>query len=360
MAIGTTAAILGSAAIGAGASVMSSNAQKSAAKSAANTASQTADQQTALHRDIFNQQVQLNEPFRQADIQRQNMLLEMFGGTPVGQPQAAGAQPGNAFAQGSQGQPDYAAYVNNSGGLSNAFNTLSAANENHIMQQGYDWNGNGRVDGGEYGGFHYDRHGQGEGRLMPMVGASTPPNNYVGSAALTNGNALSKQPVQDVITTATPTAANPANPAANDAAGLAPTVDPSVAGADRFNNSLFNAAFTNDFNRDRDRIDNALANSGLQFSGARMNAIENSRADNFGNALSNYTNLMAGFPTSSQATNAMTNAAGAYGANASNAMGNAANASMQSAYARGDANANAFNGVGNALGFGLGAFSLGK
>lgn len=352
MAIGTTAAILGSAAIGAGASLASSSAQRSAAKSAANTAANTADQQTALYRDIFNRQVELNEPFRQADIQRQNMLLELFGGDPVGQPQAAAGNPTNALSQYAQSQPDYAAYVNDNAGLTNALRTLSAPNQRHIANQGFDRNGNGQIEPAEFGEFHYVNHGQMEQRSLPMISASTPGDNYVGTAAIAGGNALDKKPVQDVITTA--------NGATNDTGGLAPTVDPSVAGADRFNNSLFNAAFTNDFNRDRDRIDNALANSGLQFSGARMNAVENSRAQNFGNALSNYTNLLAGFPTTSQATNAMTNAAGAYGANAANAMGNAANAAMQSAYARGDANANAFNGVGNALGFGLGAFSLGK
>jgi hypothetical protein len=361
MAIGTTAAILGSAAIGAGSSLISANQQRQAAKGAANTAAQTADQQTALHRDIFNQQVQLNEPFRQADIQRQNMLLELFGGDPVGQ-----AQAGQSAQAGTAQRPNYAGYINNSPGLSNAFATLSPQNQNYVRSQGFDRNGDGQIDSGEYGEFHFTRHGQQEGRQMPLMPANAgiASVNALGPNAATNNAAYvgalpgvdNKLPVQDQITTAQASQAG-ATDAGQPGLGLGPTVDPSVAGADRFNQSMFNAAFTNEFNRDRDRIDNALANQGLQFSGARMNAVENARAANFGNALSNYTNLLAGFPTTSPATNAMTSAAGAYGANASNAMGNAANAAMQSAYQRGNATSNAIGGVGNAIGFGLGAMT---
>ena len=360
MGIGTGAAILGSAAIGAGSSLIGANQQRQAAQSAANTAQQTADQQTALYRDIFNQQVQLNEPFRQADIQRQNMLLELFGGDPVGQPQSA--QPG-AGQVGAAPAPNYAGYVNNSPGLSNAFATLSPQNQSYIRSQGFDRDGDGQISAPEYGEFHFARHGMQEGRQMPMLQASEGVGTVAFNAATNNAayvgaipGADNKLPVQDQITTAQATQTG-ATDAAQPGLGLGPTVDPSIAGADRFNQSLFNAAFTNEFNRDRDRIDNALANQGLQFSGARMNAVENARAANFGNALSNYTNLLAGFPTTSPATNAMTSAAGAYGANAANAMGNAANAAMQSAYQRGDATSNAIGGVGNALGFGLGAMT---
>jgi hypothetical protein len=349
------------AGIGAGSSIISANQQRQAAKGAANTAAQTADQQTALHRDIFNQQVQLNEPFRQADIQRQNMLLELFGGDPVGQ-----AQAGQSAQAGTAQLPNYAGYINNSPGLSNAFATLSPQNQNYVRSQGFDRNGDGQIDSGEYGEFHFTRHGQQEGRQMPLMPANAGASgvNALGPNAATNNAAYvgalpgvdNKLPVQDQITTAQASQTS-ATDAGQPGLGLGPTVDPSVAGADRFNQSLFNAAFTNEFNRDRDRIDNALANQGLQFSGARMNAVENARAANFGNALSNYTNLLAGFPTTSPATNAMTSAAGAYGANASNAMGNAANAAMQSAYQRGNATSNAIGGVGNAIGFGLGAMT---
>jgi hypothetical protein len=208
MAIGTTAAILGSAAIGAGSSLISANQQRQAAKGAANTAAQTADQQTALHRDIFNQQVQLNEPFRQADIQRQNMLLELFGGDPVGQ-----AQAGQSAQAGTAQRPNYAGYINNSPGLSNAFATLSPQNQNYVRSQGFDSNGDGQIDSGEYGEFHFTRHGQQEGRQMPLMPANAgtlPGVNAMGPNAATNNAAYvgalpgvdSKLPVQDQITTA--------------------------------------------------------------------------------------------------------------------------------------------------------------
>lgn len=339
MAIGTTAAILGSAAIGAGASIAQGNSQRRAASTAANAARDTSDAQTRLYRDIFNQQRQDLEPFRQYELQRANAIGELFGFDPVGQPAAANTNvPGGS-------QPDANAlmrYINNGGAPS--------------------FGGFGGFTGGNPASLAVSRFADGP------VGYATPggvPTDAIASMAPTGApdrsavlNALrDKLPVQDAVSAAQ------AQPTAANDGGLAPTLDPSVAGADRFNNSAFNAIFTNNFNRDTDRIDASLGNE--VFNGARTNAIENSRANNFQNAFGQYINTMMGTP-STPATNSSVNAAGAYGANAGNAIGAAGNAAMQSAYARGNASSNMINGLAGAAGWGItslskpgGSFSIG-
>lgn len=72
MAIGTAAAILGSAVIGG--AVASRGASK-----AARAQQQAADQAAQVQRETFERQVELQEPFRQAGITSQNELMRMLG-----------------------------------------------------------------------------------------------------------------------------------------------------------------------------------------------------------------------------------------------------------------------------------------
>jgi hypothetical protein len=72
MAIGTAAAIIGSAAIGAAAS-------SRGASKAARAQQQAADQAAQLQRETFERQVELQEPFRQAGITSQNEMLRLLG-----------------------------------------------------------------------------------------------------------------------------------------------------------------------------------------------------------------------------------------------------------------------------------------
>ena len=102
MAIGTAAAILGSAVIGG--TIASRGASRSA-----RAQTQAADQAAQVQRDIFERQTELQEPFRQAGITSQNELLRLLGlggeaGTPgygsIGAPFTAEqmqADPGYAF-----------------------------------------------------------------------------------------------------------------------------------------------------------------------------------------------------------------------------------------------------------------------
>lgn len=83
MAIGTGAAILGAAALGAGAGIFSSQqasrAQASAARSAAQAQSQAADRAAEVQREIFERQVELQAPFREAGLTAQNRLMTLLG-----------------------------------------------------------------------------------------------------------------------------------------------------------------------------------------------------------------------------------------------------------------------------------------
>jgi hypothetical protein len=70
--MGIETAIIGSALIGGG---MSARASKKASRAQ----QQSADQATQLQREMFERQVQLNEPFREAGITGQNELMRMLG-----------------------------------------------------------------------------------------------------------------------------------------------------------------------------------------------------------------------------------------------------------------------------------------
>jgi hypothetical protein len=72
MAIGTAAAILGSAVVGG--AVASRGASK-----AAKAQTQAAEQASQVQREIFERQTELQEPFRQAGITSQNELLRLLG-----------------------------------------------------------------------------------------------------------------------------------------------------------------------------------------------------------------------------------------------------------------------------------------
>jgi uncharacterized protein HemX len=71
MAIGTGTAILGAAALGAGAGLYGSSraakTQANAARDAAAAQVQAADRAAEVQREMFERQVELQEPFRQAD-----------------------------------------------------------------------------------------------------------------------------------------------------------------------------------------------------------------------------------------------------------------------------------------------------
>jgi hypothetical protein len=76
------AAIVGGALIGGMASNKASSAQAQSAGEATQAQRDIADQQTALQREQYLKQLELNEPFRQAGLTGQNMLLAQLQGGP--------------------------------------------------------------------------------------------------------------------------------------------------------------------------------------------------------------------------------------------------------------------------------------
>ena len=76
---GVATAIVGGAVVGAYATSQASKAQSSAANRATDVAAQTAGEQTALQREIFEKQTELQAPFREAGLRGQNRLLAYLG-----------------------------------------------------------------------------------------------------------------------------------------------------------------------------------------------------------------------------------------------------------------------------------------
>jgi hypothetical protein len=75
MAVATGTAILGAAALTAGAGIYGASQARGAANTQANAAAQASD----VQRQIFERQVELQEPFREAGLAGQNRLLALLG-----------------------------------------------------------------------------------------------------------------------------------------------------------------------------------------------------------------------------------------------------------------------------------------
>ena len=92
MAGWTAAAIAGSAIIGGMASSKASSAQARSAGEATQAQRDIANQQTELQREQYLKQLELNEPFRQAGLTGQNMLLAQLQGGPYASAKFGGVE----------------------------------------------------------------------------------------------------------------------------------------------------------------------------------------------------------------------------------------------------------------------------
>ena len=88
----TAAAIAGSAIIGGMASSSAAKEQSRAAGEATQAQRDIADQQVALQREQYLKQLELNEPFRQAGLTGQNMLLAQLQGGPYASAKFGGVE----------------------------------------------------------------------------------------------------------------------------------------------------------------------------------------------------------------------------------------------------------------------------
>lgn len=159
MGITTAMAVMaGANAVG---GMYSASQQSKAAKRGAQVAQSTADQNIAEQRRQYDQTRQDQMPFLQSDYARRGMADRTYGiqsQDMMGRQSVFdGGQPG--MFQGNQGGIDYGSYVRNNPDLMDAYNQ----------------------SGGQYGGMedfgsiHYQTHGRGEGRQLPMFGAQQQP-----------------------------------------------------------------------------------------------------------------------------------------------------------------------------------------
>lgn len=151
MAIGTTAAILGSAALGAAGSAIGSNAQSKAAGKAANASQQAADATIAEQRRQFDIGQQNQQPWLDTGKNALSVLGGMYG---LNNGQGGGSAGGLNWNSYLQANPDVATAI-----------------------QGGAYGGEGGIAGAAQ--RHYNEYGIGEGRAAPAV--STPYDSFLAS-----------------------------------------------------------------------------------------------------------------------------------------------------------------------------------
>lgn len=149
MAIGTTAAILGSAALGAAGTIAGNRAQSNAQKSAANASQQATDQTIAEQRRQFDIGQQNQQPWLDTGRNALSVLGGMYGLT--GAPSARGGLNWDSYLT---ANPDVAAAI-----------------------QGGAYGGEGGIAGAAQ--RHYNEYGQAEGRAAPAV--ATPYDSFIAS-----------------------------------------------------------------------------------------------------------------------------------------------------------------------------------
>jgi hypothetical protein len=142
------------AAANAAGGIYSASQQSKAAKRGAQVAQSTSDQNIAEQRRQYDQTRQDQLPFQQSDLARRRMADRSYGiqSQDMMGRQSVGDVP---MYQGNEGQMDYGGYVRSNPDLMADFNASG-----------------GRYGGIEdYGQIHYDTHGRGEGRQLPLFGA---------------------------------------------------------------------------------------------------------------------------------------------------------------------------------------------
>ena len=161
MAIATGTAIALSAGLSAAGGLYSANQQSQAAKRSAQAATTAGDQNIAEQRRQYDLTRSDQMPFLQSDYARRAMADRTYG---IQSQDMMGRQ---SVFQGNQGGIDYGSYVRNNPDLMDAYN----------------------ASGGQYGGMedfgaiHYQTHGRGEGRQLPMFGAQQQPQQMQGQAS---------------------------------------------------------------------------------------------------------------------------------------------------------------------------------
>lgn len=174
-------------AAGLGAAAISSSGQKKAA----NTIAEGADAATAEQRRQFDITQGNLQPFLNFGYGAMGPLAQLLNIQPT---TAAGAFGSTPASGGAAGSPNWAAYLMENpdvaAGVPNTRGTIQ-----HVINAGYDRNGDGAVQPEEFAEYHYNTHGQGEGRQLPAAQSyQTQPVNTGGAAySADNGGQSSLQ-----------------------------------------------------------------------------------------------------------------------------------------------------------------------
>lgn len=208
MAIGTATAILGSAVLGAGASLYAGSQAKRASNKALDAQTQANNQQLQLQREQMERAERLNEPFRQGGLSAFEQLLREFNLAP--QTPRVSSDPRSAFtpqsaanaaAPAAQPGPDGAAYMAANPDVMAEFqrNMASGKGQEYLASIGAD------TPAG-FAQWHYQTFGQGEGRTMPQTqpAAAEAPTN--GPYVPTTPEAATPRPGTELLTAPRPDA----------------------------------------------------------------------------------------------------------------------------------------------------------
>lgn len=161
MAIATTTAMAVAAAAQAAGGAYSASQQAKAAKRGAQAAQSATDQNIAEQRRQYDQTRQDWLPFQQSDLARRRMADRSYGIQSNDMAGQLSVYDGNA------GQPNYGDYVRSNPDLLATY----------------------EASGGQYGGIedfgqrHYDTHGRGEGRQLPLFQSQAPAQTSAGMQA---------------------------------------------------------------------------------------------------------------------------------------------------------------------------------
>lgn len=204
---------------------------------------------------MFNTSNQIQEPNRLAGLNALSMQGSLLGNPNMVDPGSV-----NRSIQATSGNgatPQYSNYVTGNQDLSAAFSGLRPQDIRSMVNGGFDKNGDGQIDQGEYGQFHYNTYGKNEGRAAP----SSP-------AQMGGAGGQSSSPVQTGIST-------------GDAYGV-------------FNDSGFARSMLETTNADMGRMVGQFGAAGNALSGSAIGALNDRNRRNTSNAFGNYYNALSG------------------------------------------------------------------
>lgn len=338
MAIGTTAAIIGASVAGAGASVIGGNRAANAQEAATAAQVQASDQSTALNREIYYDQTERLEPFRQLGVSAINPLADLLGldyqtggtqgaqgGVPLGG-NATAFPPQNGtggyYGGGTRGY-DPRERLQARGG----FNTQAYFAANPDVANSYSPGAQGFNSADDYARAHWETHGQNEGRDLGI-----PTGRLAGIPGATGPN---NQP--------------------HSGTGL-----PALTGQQRTTSALDaltqRPGYQFRLGQGNDAYEASAASRGMTMSGAQQRALAEYNQNYATGALDNEINrLLAVMGGGQVATNSQNQAAGSFGQLANQNAINAGNARASGYVNSANARNQGINGALGSIGEGVGA-----